>query len=215
MDQTTQTRGRPRDQTVERKIMETALRLVKKHGVRAVTLELIAETSGIARTTIYRRWRNRSAILADAFLTRVQPEIGFPEHASALERLRQQMHLLADSFRGSSGQILRTLLSEALTDAEFQVAIHDGWIVPRRAAATVIIEKAIALKELPQHTSPDLLLDALYGGLYYWLLFDPARLTATYIDSLFELVLHDASSHARGRAKLLKGVATPNVKIVR
>jgi AcrR family transcriptional regulator len=195
--------------------MQTALRLVKKHGVRSVTLERIAETSGIARTTIYRRWRNRSAILADAFLMQVQPEIGFPENASALERLRQQMHLLAASFRGNGGQMLRALLSEALTDTELQVAIRDGWIAPRRAAATVIIEKAIAAKELPQLTSPDLLLDALYGGLYYWLLFDPARLTATYIDSLFELVLHDASSHARGRAKLLKEVAMPNVKIVR
>jgi AcrR family transcriptional regulator len=195
--------------------MQTALRLVKKHGVRSVTLERIAETSGIARTTIYRRWRNRSAILADAFLMQVQPEIGFPENASALERLRQQMHLLAASFRGNGGQMLRALLSEALTDTELQVAIRDGWIAPRRAAATVIIEKAVAAKELPQITSPDLLLDALYGGLYYWLLFDPARLTAIYIDSLFELVLHDASSHARGRAKLLKGVATTNVKIVR
>jgi AcrR family transcriptional regulator len=201
MDQKTQTKGRPRDQTVERKILQTALRLLRKHGVKSVTLERIAETSGVARTTIYRRWHNRSAILADAFLMRVQPEIGFPEHASAVERLRQQMHLLAGSFRGSAGQILRMLLSEALTDAEFQVAIRDGWVAPRRAAATVIIEKAIAAKELPKNTSPGLLLDALYGSLYYWLLFDPARLTTTYIDSLFELVLHDASSHGRGRAQ--------------
>jgi hypothetical protein len=124
-----------------------------------------------------------------------------PSH-DTLERLRQQMHLLAASFRGSAGQILRALLSEALTDAEFQVAIRDGWIAPRRAAATVIIEKAIAAKELPQHTSPDLLLDALYGGLYYWFLFEPAGLTTTYIDSLFELVLHDASSHERGQTQL-------------
>jgi hypothetical protein len=67
--------------------------------------------------------------------------------------------------------MLRALLSEALTDTEFQVAIRDGWIAPRRATATAIIEKAIAVKELPQHTSPDLLLGGLYGGLYYWLLF--------------------------------------------
>jgi AcrR family transcriptional regulator len=201
MDQKGQPKGRPRDKTVERKIMETALRLVRKHGVKSVTLELIAETSGVARTTIYRRWRNRSAILADAFLMRMQPEIGFPEHVSALERLRQQMHLLAASFRGSAGEMLRALLSEALTDAEFQVAIRDGWIAPRRAAAKVIVEKAVAAKELPQRTSPDLLLDALYGGLYYWLLFDPAKLTTTYINSLFELVLHDASSLRKSRAQ--------------
>jgi AcrR family transcriptional regulator len=208
MDQKKQAKGRPRDRTVERKIMQTALRLVRKHGVRSVTLELIAETSGVARTTIYRRWRNRSAVLADAFLMWIQPEIGFPEHASALERLRLQMHLLAASFRGNAGEILRALLSEALTDAELQVAIRDGWIAPRRAAAKLIVEKAVASKELSQRTSPDVLLDALYGGLYYWLFFDPAKLTTTYIDSLFELVLHDAPSHkkdelspkSRGRA---------------
>jgi hypothetical protein len=63
----------------------------------------------------------------------------------------------------------------------------------------LVIEKAIAARELPKHTSPDLLLDALYGGLYYWLLFDPARLTTTYIDTLFELVLHDASSYRKDK----------------
>lgn len=177
--------------------METALQLVTVHGVKAVTLELIAETSGVARTTIYRRWRNRSAILADAFLMRIQPEIGFPEHPSALESLRQQMHLLAASFQGSVGEILRVLLSEALTDGEFQIAIQNGWIRPRRAAAKTIIEKAVAAKELPLHISPDVLLDALYGGLYYWLFFDPSRLTASYVDSLFEFVLYSASSHKR------------------
>jgi len=120
---------------------------------------------------------------------RVQAEIEFPEHPSALERLRQQMHLLAASLRGGSGQILRALLSEALTDTEFRVAIRDGWIAPRRAAAKVIVETAVAAKELPQIFIL-ILLDALYGGLYYWLFFDPAKLTTTYIDSLFELVLH-------------------------
>jgi AcrR family transcriptional regulator len=183
-----ESRGRPRDQTVEHKVMQTALRLVRKHGVRAVTLELIAETSGMARTTIYRRWRNRSAILADAFLAQVEPAIQFPEHASASERLRQQMHLLAVSFRGGSGKLLRALLAEALTDPELDAAILGGWIAPRRAAARVVVQEAVAAGELPRQTSPDVLLDGLYGGLYYWLFFDPAKLTEAYVDSVFDLV---------------------------
>jgi AcrR family transcriptional regulator len=157
--------------------------------VQAVTLELIAETSGIARTTLYRRWRNRSAILADAFLAYVEPEIQFPEHASAKERLRQQMHLLARLFRGASGKLLRELLAQALVDSELQTAIRNGWILPRRGAAKAVIEEGIAAGELPPKTSPELLLDALYGGLYYWFFFDPTRLKTEYIDQLFELVL--------------------------
>jgi AcrR family transcriptional regulator len=185
-------RGRPRDPSLDHKVMKTALKLARKHGVRAVTLERIAEASGVARTTIYRRWRNRSAILGDAFLAQVESSIQFPECASPGERLRQQMHLIAALFRGNGGQLLRVLLAEALTDAELQQAIRERWLMPRRASATVVVEEAIAAGELPPHTSPDVLLDALYGGLYYWFLFDPAMLTDSYVDAVFALI----SGHA-------------------
>lgn len=184
----TSLKGRPRDQSVDRKVMQSALRLVRKHGVRAVTLERIAEDSGIARTTIYRRWRNRSAILADAFLAQVESAIQFPECESPIERLRQQMHLLASLFRGKPGQMLRALLAEALTEPELQGAIRDRWIAPRRAAAKVVVEEAIAAGEFPPQTSPDVLLDLLYGGLYYWFFFDPSRLTEAYINAVFAQV---------------------------
>jgi AcrR family transcriptional regulator len=183
----TSPRGRPRDPTLDRKVMETALRLVRKHGVRAVTLEQIAEASGIARTTIYRRWHNRSALLGDAFLAQVESDIQFPECASPGERLRKQMHLIAALFRGKAGALLRVLLAEALTDPDLQEAIRERWIARRRAAAKVIVEEAIAARELPQ-TSSDVLLDALYGGLYYWFFFDPTKLTDAYVDAVFDLI---------------------------
>jgi AcrR family transcriptional regulator len=187
-------RGRPRDRTVDREVLDTALRLVKKHGVQAVTLELIAETTGIARTTIYRRWRNRSAILADAFLVRMKSEIAFPDDVSPLESIRRQMQLLAKSFRGEDGAVLRALLSEAMTDPEFQRAIHDGWIMPRRSAAIKVLERAKHAGELSRHISSDLLLDVLYGSLYYWLFFDPARLSPAYVNSLFKMAISPALS---------------------
>lgn len=182
-------RGRPRDRHADAKILKATMCLLEQHGFRAVTLEGIAEEAGVARTTVYRRWPNKAAVVMDAFLTHVAPRIAFPEHPVAVERLRLQMQLLARAFRQESGLLIRALIAEAQFDEELRAAVHDGWIAKRRASAKVIIEGAILAGELPSDVNADALLDALYGGLYYWLLIDHEVLTEAYVDSLFATVL--------------------------
>lgn len=192
-------RGRPRDRHADAKILKATMGLLERHGFRAVTLEGIAEEAGVARTTVYRRWPNKAAIVMDAFLTQVAPRIAFPEHPVAVERLRLQMQLLARAFRQEPGLLIRALIAEAQFDEELRAAVHDGWIAKRRASAKVIIEGAILAGELPNDTNADALLDALYGGLYYWLLIDRKVLTEAYVDSLFDTVLGPLTHTAQSK----------------
>jgi AcrR family transcriptional regulator len=192
-------RGRPRDRHADAKILKATICLLEQHGFRAVTLEGIAEEAGVARTTVYRRWPNKAAIVMDAFLTHVAPRIAFPEHPVAVERLRLQMQLLARAFRQEPGLLIRALIAEAQFDEELRAAVHDGWIAKRRASAKVIIEGAILAGELPNDTNADALLDALYGGLYYWLLIDHEVLTEAYVDSLFATVLGPLAHTAQSK----------------
>jgi AcrR family transcriptional regulator len=192
-------RGRPRDRHADAKILKATMCLLEQHGFRAVTLEGIAEEAGVARTTVYRRWPNKAAIVMDAFLTHVAPRIAFPEHPVAVERLRLQMQLLARAFRQEPGLLIRALIAEAQFDEELRAAVHDGWIAKRRASAKVIIEGAILAGELPNDTNADALLDALYGGLYYWLLIDHEVLTEAYVDSLFATVLGPLAHTAQSK----------------
>ena len=179
--------------------------LLKQHGFRAVTLEGIAEEAGVARTTVYRRWPNKAAVVMDAFLTHVAPRIAFPEHPVAVERLRLQMQLLARAFRQGPGRLIRALMAEAQFDEELRAAVYDGWIAKRRASAKAIIEGAMLAGELPNDANADALLDALYGGLYYWLFIDPEVLTEAYVDSIFATVLgpltHTAQSKRLRRSR--------------
>ncbi len=193
-------RGRPRDRHADAKILKATMCLLEQHGFRAVTLEGIAEEAGVARTTVYRRWPNKAAIVMDAFLTHVAPRIAFPEHPVAVERLRLQMQLLARAFRQEPGLLIRALIAEAQFDEELRAAVHDGWIVKRRASAKAIIEGAILAGELPNDTNADALLDALYGGLYYWLLIDHEVLTEAYVDSLFATVLGPLAHTAQSKS---------------
>ena len=55
---------------------------------------------------------------------------------------------------------------------------------------------------MSQRASADILLDALYGDFVLLAFFGiPVKLTAAYIDSLAELVLHDATSDRKDRAQ--------------
>jgi hypothetical protein len=67
------------------------------------------------------------------------------------------------------------------------------------ASAKVIIEGAILAGELPNDSNADALLDALYGGLYYWLFIDHEVLTEAYVDSIFATVLGPLSHTAQSK----------------
>src|SRR5260221_2783180 len=113
-------RGRPRDQHADAKILKAAMCLLEQHGFRAVTLEGIAEEAGVARTTVYRRWPNKAAVVMDAFLTHVPPPIAFPAHPVAGEKPRLPMQPLTRAFSPRAWPPIRALLSSAQIHARLK-----------------------------------------------------------------------------------------------
>src|SRR5678815_3644169 len=63
-------RGRPRSESARRAVLEAAGDLLKKGGYRATTIEAISARSGVAKTTIYRWWSNRAALVVELLLLR-------------------------------------------------------------------------------------------------------------------------------------------------
>src|SRR6266511_2075920 len=58
-------RGRPRSGRVEKAVLDAARTLVEEGGYPGATIEAIAARSGVAKTTIYRRWPNPSGLFVD------------------------------------------------------------------------------------------------------------------------------------------------------
>src|SRR6266480_2100827 len=62
------TPGRPRSQRAKRAIFNAVRALVAEGGYPAATIEAIAERSGVAKTTIYRWWANRPALVVEVLV---------------------------------------------------------------------------------------------------------------------------------------------------
>jgi AcrR family transcriptional regulator len=64
--------GRPREADIDRRLESAVLTLVRHGGPEAVNVEAVAAESGVAKTTIYRRYANRTELLKTVLENAIQ-----------------------------------------------------------------------------------------------------------------------------------------------
>jgi AcrR family transcriptional regulator len=184
--------GRPRDSRTTGRILDAALDLGLELGFDGLTVEGVAARAGVGKTTIYRRWPDVWSVVVDAVLDKVNRTAPVEHRATARESFAVSMRLVAKSFRGHHGKILRPLIGRAQIDETLRKTLADRWLLARRKISREIVRGGIASGELREGLDPDVVLDALYGPLYHRLLLpydgDATRLSDSYIDALIDTV---------------------------
>ena len=178
--------GRPRSERLHRAILKTAFKLVLELGFRAVSVELIAAKAGVGKTTIYRRWPNKAAVVMDAFTMMVGSGSLFPKAARATDSIRLQMRAMAKSFRGDDGVLVKALLAEAQFDPELAKAFRDRWTLPRRKLALPVIREAIRQGGMRPEIDAEDTIDLLYAPIYYRLQMGTGPLSDVYVDAILD-----------------------------
>lgn len=59
-------RGRPRDPTIDGRVLAATRQVVAEVGVRGASMSLVADRAGVGKPTIYLRWPNLRALVAAA-----------------------------------------------------------------------------------------------------------------------------------------------------
>ena len=183
------TPGRPRSEHARAAILSSTLELLEQVGFSELTIEAVATRAGVGKATIYRWWPNKAMLVADAFMSSVIRETRFPDTGSVREDLRAQMQRLASIFRGPRGRILRSLIGGGQSDPELIAAFSNRWLIPRRAEAFGILQRAIDRQQLPDDLDRNMLLDTLYGPLYFRLLVGHGPVSVAFVDDVCDAVM--------------------------
>lgn len=182
--------GRPRSPKIQNAVLAAAVKLVLAEGFVTLTMDTIAAVAGVGRMTLYRRWPNKAAIVIDAFVSRVDPNTLFVPGESYLETIRLQMRAMAKLFRGEDGVLMRALLGAAQLDPELATALRERWTMPRRRMAIQYFREGIAQGLLREDVDPEVMIDLLYGPIYYRLQMGTGPLSNAYIDRVFHHVMN-------------------------
>ncbi len=190
--------GRRRNDAAQDAILDAAFRLLSDPatGPDGVTVDAIAAAAGVGRQTIYRWWPSKGAVVADALARHarvVVPERDTGSFAGDLQAF------LVDSFAGLEDERfagrLRQIVAAAQHDEHVARVLADFTAV-RRAALRALLERGRDSGELSPDADLDMMVDMVYGVLYYRLLVGHAPLDEKAARSLgVELVRTGHGQH--------------------
>lgn len=148
----------PRD--VDDVIADSTLHLLRAGGPRSVTVEAVTARSGVAKTTIYRRHRDRRDMLSAA-LSRLASPAPLSVHADTPERFRWLIRHAIDAIDNGIGVGgFASLLTE--DDLEFSTVFRQI-LVDHRAKLIEVIDACKADGTMRADIEPEALIDAIVG----------------------------------------------------
>ena len=190
--------GRPRSEESRQSILRSTLKLLKqKGGFPELSIEAIAADANVGKTTVYRWWPTKAALVADAFSASADEELRFPNTGSVESDMSLQMRRLIRIFRSKRGKVVQALLAGGQSDPELIEAFRERFLWPRRKQAYKTLQRGIDRGELPADCDLDLVLDSLYGPIYMRFLIRHDKLEESFADAICGLVLRGlkGSSH--------------------
>ena len=194
--------GRPRSEQSRRAILRSTLDLLQQSGFPDLTIESIAADAGVGKTTVYRWWPNKGALVVDAFASSTETKLHFPDTGSVYRDMSLQMNQFLGILRTRRGRIVAELVGAGQSDPELLEAFRERILRPRRQEAYKTLRRGIERGELPNKLDLDLVLDVLYGAMYMRFLIRHDELSENYVREVCRLVLGNnvaGNSHPIGR----------------
>lgn len=178
----------PRAQRAHAAVVEAALGVFLDEGIGAVTIDAVAARSGVAKTTIYRRWGNRDELLLDVF-HRFSLRLDVPPaDLPPIDRLRAVVRQLAATLQTPEWQRAAPALFGAAKHRQELAGLQERLEHHQSKVVSGVLADAVAAGALPAETDVREALFQLLGPLLMAGLMRPETVDAAFADRLVELL---------------------------
>ena len=178
-------RLRPGGRTAETgdRIAAAVVELLVERGVEECTFTNIAARAGVERSTLYRRYDNRWAMISEALFAR--HEVDFAVEATGDFRADMTAHLrkVAESLESTPGRAM--VVAGAMARAERSPVGGRYW-ANRREQLRPIIDAAVRSGDIRPGIDPDELFAASDGPLFFRLLIADAPIDDEFIGQVVD-----------------------------
>jgi AcrR family transcriptional regulator len=169
-------------------VIDATLALVAELGIGETTVDAIAERSGVAKTTIYRHWTGKPAIVLDALSSVMAPPVD-PDTGSVREDLVTLVGAFAEGLaRGPLAPLLTSMMEAAERDPEV-ARLHRAEAAARHQVLRDAVVRGVGRGELPRGTDADEVVAAVVGPVVYRRLIAHEPVEATTVADLVDRAL--------------------------
>lgn len=174
----------------DKAILDATRELLADGGVRDLTVEGVAARAGVAKTTIYRRWRGKHELALAVLIDMVEHVVATPDLGDTRAELVSFVDA-AVTILGSTvmGRVMQGLVSDLASDPGLATAFQDRVVAMRIAEADRLLARGIERGDLRADTDVELAHELLFGPVYYRLLLSGAPLDAGLAGRVVDAVM--------------------------
>jgi AcrR family transcriptional regulator len=179
----------PRVVLSRERVLTATLDLLTETGLGGLTFDEVAKRSGVAKTTIYRHWPNRNALIIDACLRMTDGNDEPPDTGSLEGDVKAILTNLAEllvTARWSS--ILPSIVDAAERDPEI-AEVHSRLQLRHAAPLRAVLERAALRGEIRPEVDLSAIAAGLRGPLYFRRWFSRDPIDDSFVDLIVESVL--------------------------
>jgi len=179
------------DKRVERSkaaVLAETYRQLTQSGISGVSIDEVSRASGVSKTTIYRHWTSRSALLIDA-CSRLGGASPPPDTGTLRTDLHALMTTLAEQLQSAAwATVYPSIVDAAERDPEIaalQAGLHKAFMAPFDA----VIERGRERGEVrPAKPAADVIA-AVVGPLFYRRWFSKEAIDDRFIEATIDAVV--------------------------
>lgn len=156
--------GRPRSERAEKAIVEATLDLLaEESGVAGVSIEAVAARAGVGKTTIYRRWANKEALIVGALAAAKTP-LSEPAGVS----LRADLLMIARAMRAERlhrhARCFWNVVGGSEKHPELFARYKNDVIEPRREVLRRVVRRGVERGEVRPDADVEVVIGLLVGA---------------------------------------------------
>ncbi|MBT6037929.1 MAG: TetR/AcrR family transcriptional regulator [Halieaceae bacterium] len=174
-------------------IIDATIKLLGSTGYVDFSIEKVASEAGVGKQTIYRWWPSRADLVLEVWRDRLLPPLAPYDGKIPLRNYLESSlfsfgHVLS---RTDCRQAAICVLAEAHRDTQLYRRMEEAVYAPRIGLIADAVRRAQEKEQFPGRLDIDLMIDTLYGAVWYKVLIRFEKVTRTYIKKLVAQTLGD------------------------
>ena len=152
--------------------------------VKDLSIEAIAKKAGVGKTTIYRWWPNKVAVILDALLSQFGSMQDLPTSSTTAQSVKNQLERFMRLLKGKNGKILIEIMAEAQSSEETLTLFYENFMLQHEEIMANLIEEGKEKGEFRKNLNTALAVDMIYGSIVYRLMSGAETLDEEFTENL-------------------------------
>ncbi|MFH8366763.1 TetR/AcrR family transcriptional regulator [Streptomyces sp. NPDC018031] len=175
-------------------IFEATLDLLAAQGYEGLTVEGVAERSGVNKTTLYRWWPSKGALVSAALTGAGRLGLRVPDTGTLRGDLEAIVRQVVDLLTAPPTSAVAVAALGAVTHSPDLARSVRGFFADRLAREREVFERAVARGELPPDADPVLLIDLLAGAVWLRVVLRQQPVEPDFVPRAVDTVLRGAAT---------------------